>query len=60
MAEGPEQFVTHLGSFFADIPARLHIPKEAYYHWLVYIPFCLVGVKMPLEKDHPFGFRLFR
>ena len=44
-------FVDIIQSFFADIPARLHLPKEAYYHSLIYMLLRLVGVKMILEKE---------
>lgn len=46
-----EDFITILQSFLADIPARLHIPKEAYYHSLVYMMLRLVGVQLLLEKE---------
>ena len=45
------KFVQHLQSFFADIPSRLHLPKEAYYHSLTYLMLRLVGSKPLLEKE---------
>lgn len=50
-AEDTERFIQILGSFLADIPARLHIPKEAYYHSLIYMLLRLVGTKLLLEKE---------
>jgi len=50
-AEDLDTFVKHLSSFLADIPSRLHIPKEAYYHSLVYLILRLVGTKPLLEKE---------
>ena len=44
-------FIQHLQSFIADIPARLHLKKEAYYHSLVYMVFRLVGMQLLLEKE---------
>ncbi len=44
-------FVVRMQSFLADIPSRLHIPKEAYYHSLVYMILRLVGMKPLLEKE---------
>ncbi|MEN0046389.1 MAG: AAA family ATPase [Bacteroidota bacterium] len=44
-------FVQLLQSFFADIPARLHIAKEAYYHSLTYLTLRLLGFKPLLEKE---------
>ena len=50
-AEDLDAFVKQLTSFFADIPSRLHLPKEAYYHSLVYLLLRLVGAKALLEKE---------
>lgn len=44
-------FVLRLQSFLADIPSRLHISQEAYYHSLVYMMLRLVGMKPLLEKE---------
>lgn len=44
-------FIQILQSFLADIPARLHIPKEAYYHSLVYMILRLMGIQLLLEKE---------
>lgn len=44
-------FVKKYESFLADIPSRLHIPKEAYYHSLTYMILRLVGAKPLLEKE---------
>ena len=49
--ENTDKFIKHLQSFFADIPARLHIPAEAYYHSLTYLMLRLVGVHLFLEKE---------
>lgn len=49
--ERTDDFLARLGSFLADIPARLHIPKEAYYHSLVYMMLRLAGVQLLLEKE---------
>lgn len=50
-AEDLDAFVKHLTSFLTDIPSRLHIPQEAYYHSLVYLILRLVGAKAFLEKE---------
>lgn len=49
--EDTEQFIALLKSFFANIPARLHLPREAYYHSLVYLLLRLTGLQMTLEKE---------
>lgn len=49
--ERPEDFIKRLQAFLSDIPARLHIPKEAYYHSLVYLMLRLVGMQLLLEKE---------
>lgn len=49
--EKTDLFIRYLRAFLADIPSRLHIPKEAYYHSLVYMLLRLVGAKMTLEKE---------
>lgn len=49
--EKPAIFIQLLQSFIADIPARLHLEKEAYYHSLVYMVFRLVGMQLLLEKE---------
>ncbi len=46
-----DSFTLHLKSFIADIPARLHIPAEAYYHSLVYMLLRLIGAQILLEKE---------
>lgn len=51
LEERPADFIQYLQSFFADIPARLHLPKEAYYHSLVYMLLRLTGTQMLLEKE---------
>ncbi|MFK7979125.1 MAG: AAA family ATPase, partial [Saprospiraceae bacterium] len=51
IAEDLVTFTNKLTSFLADIPSRLHIPKEAYYHSLVYLVLRLVGAKTLLEKE---------
>ncbi|MFK7979254.1 MAG: AAA family ATPase, partial [Saprospiraceae bacterium] len=49
--ENIKLFVQILQSFLADIPARLHLPKEAYYHSLVYMILRLMGIQLLLEKE---------
>ncbi len=49
--ERTDDFLTRLQSFLADIPARLHIPQEAYYHSLGYMMLRLTGVQLLLEKE---------
>ena len=51
LEEKPAVFIQHLQSFIADIPGRLHLQKEAYYHSLVYMIFRLVGMQLLLEKE---------
>jgi len=51
LKERPMEFIKYLQSFFADIPARLHLPKEAYYHSLVYMMLRLTGTQILLEKE---------
>lgn len=46
-----EDFLQSLQSFLADIPSRLHIPREAYFHSLVYMMLRLVGMRLILEKE---------
>ena len=49
--ENMPKFVQKLQSFLSDIPGRLHIPKEAYYHSLTYLALRIVGAKPLLEKE---------
>lgn len=49
--ERTADFIVRLQSFLADIPSRLHISKEAYYHSLVYMMLRLTGVQLLLEKE---------
>jgi len=49
--EKPAIFIQQLQSFISDIPARLHLKKEAYYHSLAYMIFRLVGMQLLLEKE---------
>ncbi len=49
--ENLSAFAQQLTSIFADIPARLHLPKEAYYHSLVYLLLRFIGMQMLLEKE---------
>ncbi|MEM9884624.1 MAG: AAA family ATPase [Bacteroidota bacterium] len=51
LEERVEDFVKRLQSFLADIPARLHLPKEAYYHSLVYLVLRIIGFQLILEKE---------
>lgn len=53
--ERTDDFLNRLQSFLADIPSRLHIPKEAYFHSLVYMLLRLVGVQLLLEKETSSG-----
>ncbi len=46
-----DEFLQYLRGVLADIPARLHIPKEAYYHSLIYMMLRLTGVQILLEKE---------
>ena len=50
-AENIHLFTQYLQSFFSDIPSRLHINQEAYYHSLMYMLLRLVGVQLILEKE---------
>jgi hypothetical protein len=50
-AENIDRFTQLIQSFLADIPARLHLPKEAYYHSLIYMLLRLVGMDVLLEKE---------
>jgi len=49
--ENIPRFVEKFQSFLSDIPSRLHIPLEAYYHSLTYLMLRLVGAKCLLEKE---------
>jgi len=49
--ENIPKFVEKFQSFLSDIPGRLHIPLEAYYHSLTYLMLRLVGAKCLLEKE---------
>lgn len=49
--ENIPKFVEKFQSFLSDIPSRLHIPLEAYYHSLTYLMLRLVGAKCLLEKE---------
>ena len=51
LEENIDLFFQNFQSFLSDIPARLHIPQEAYYHSLVYLILRLVGFKLLLEKE---------
>ncbi len=48
--ENIERFLTIIRGYLAEIPARLHIPREAYYHSLIFMLLRLMGLKMDLEK----------
>ena len=50
-AEDIPKFVEKFQSFLSDIPGRLHVPLEAYYHSLTYLMLRLVGAKCLLEKE---------
>ncbi|MEM9884465.1 MAG: AAA family ATPase [Bacteroidota bacterium] len=49
--ENFDRFITILQAFISDIPARLHLPKEAYYHSICYMILRLLGVQLLLEKE---------
>ena len=51
IAENIPKFVEKFQSFLSDIPSRLHVPLEAYYHSLTYLMLRLVGAKCLLEKE---------
>ncbi len=53
--ERPHDFIIRLQGFLADIPARLHIPKKAYFHSLFYLMLRLTGVRLLLEKETSTG-----
>lgn len=55
LEEKTDDFINILRSFFADIPSRLHIAKEAYYHSIVYLLLRLVGITALLEKETSVG-----
>ncbi len=48
--ENIEEFLNVIRSYLAEIPYHLHIPKEAYYHSLIFMLLRLLGLKMDLEK----------
>ena len=56
IAGDTDKFIDLLISFFSDIPSKLHLPAEAYYHSLVYLILRMVGVNMTLEKATNIGF----
>ena len=45
-----EQFLKIIRSYLPEIPYQLHIPKEAYYHSLMFMLLRLMGLRMDLEK----------
>ncbi len=49
--ENIPRFLQKFQSFLADIPGRLHIPKEAYYHSLTYLMLRMIGFRLLLEKE---------
>jgi len=51
LEENIPQFVKKFQSFLADIPGRLHIPREAYYHSLVYLMLRIIGFRLLMEKE---------
>ena len=46
-----EQLFATLQRVFADIPARLHLPFEAYYHSMIYLFLRMVGFRLTLERE---------
>ena len=53
LQENIPDFLNYLRSFFADIPSRLHLPKEAYYHSMVYMLLRLSGVCLLYTSPSP-------
>lgn len=45
-----DAFIVTLKSVFADIPSRLFLPKEAYYHSVVYLVLRLLGFTIQAER----------
>ena len=50
-----DHFYKILATFFADIPSRLHVNREAYYHSMVYFLFRVLDMKMDLEQEKDYG-----
>ena len=46
-----DQLFAALTRLFAGIPARLHLPYEAYYHSMVYLFLRLIGFRVQLEQE---------
>ena len=49
------RFYRYLQGYFADIPARLHIESERYYHSMVYFLFRILDMRMLLEQEQSYG-----
>ena len=49
------RFYRVLQGYFADIPARLHIESERYYHSMTYFLFRMLDMRMLLEKEQSHG-----
>lgn len=45
-----DAFITTLQGVFADIPSRLFLPQEAYYHSVVYLVLRLLGFTIHAER----------
>ncbi|MCE7989569.1 MAG: AAA family ATPase [Caldilinea sp. CFX5] len=45
-----DAFITTLQAVFADIPSRLFLPQEAYYHSVVYLVLRLLGFTIHAER----------
>lgn len=51
----PDTLFATLRRLFASIPARLHLPYEAYYHSMVYLFLRMVGFRVQLERETSAG-----
>ena len=47
----PDALFSALKRLFASIPARLHLPYEAYYHSMVYLFLRMAGFQVQLERE---------
>lgn len=46
-----ETFFRHLRGYFSEIPARLHVEREAYYHSMMFALFRMLGMNTDLERE---------
>ena len=49
--ENIDALVRTFQTYLSDIPARLHVPREAYYHSLVYLMLRIIGGHLLMEKE---------